>query len=101
MRGTVHLQFSSQFMSPLPPSDELRVYEEYAPGAAKRMLDLQDRFQDQAEQEQDHRHVIELADSRRRDRGQVFSIVFKIAAHRGTTRDAEKVLRARPTIRPR
>lgn len=67
-------------MSPLPPAAELRVYEEYAPGATNRMLSLQERFQDQAEQEQAHRHEVDLADSRRRDRGQVYGVVFSSVA---------------------
>lgn len=67
-------------MSPLPPGDELRVYEQYAPGATARMLALQERFQDQAEEEQEHRHEMEKADSRRLDTGQVFGIAFSTAA---------------------
>jgi uncharacterized membrane protein len=52
LRSLIIAAFSTSYVGPLPPADQMRAYEEVLPGSSARLLSM-------AERQQEHRHDLE------------------------------------------
>lgn len=66
---------TSSHASPLPPIPDLERIEDYAPGATDRLLSMQEQVVAMGHEEQQFRHEMFRAESRRRDRGQHYGLI--------------------------